>query len=243
MPGHHSFTFTDYSQSYDHLRDIISIDYKYLIFGFEICPKTNRPHLQGYIQFWAPRTELTVRKLIEGAHIEVAQYDWKHNIRYCSKEGVWFEYGIKPTDGGKVTFEQVDAAFKDPENNMTIIRQYGKAFEHVKQVRIENTPVMTKYYTCVGVLDAITEIIEYLGEIDIIVVESINELAAYDSEDFSTKSVVLLHPIMDQKIPLYPRGVPIKYKFGYQYHTCKPKHFIVVSDKWILDRLTGYKKI
>lgn len=242
MPGARSYCFTLNNPVFNNVYSLIQQDFKYMIIGFE-TGKKGTPHIQGYIQFDQPKTDMTVRAMIPRAHIEVAKGTPNQNIQYCSKDGVWFEYGIKPTDGGKVTYDQVEAAFKDPENNMTIIRQYGKAFEHVKQVRIENTTVQTKYYTCNPVLDAITEIIEYLGEIDLIVVESVNELAAYDSEDFSTKSVVLLHPMMDQKIPLYPRGVPLKYKFGYQYHTCKPKHFIVVSDKWILDRLTGYKKI
>lgn len=242
MPGARSYCFTINNPTNNDVDELFLIDFKYMIIGFEKGQK-GTPHIQGYIQFYQPKTFNSVKAHMIHAHIEVAKGNPQQNIRYCSKDGVWFEYGIKPTDGGKVTYDQVEAAFADPENNMTIIRQYGKAFEHVKQTRIANAAVDTKYYTCNPVLDAITEIIEYLGEIDLIVVEAINELAAYDEEDFSTKSVVLLHPIMDQKIPLYPRGVPIKYKFGYQYHTCKPKHFIVVSDKWILDRLTGYKKI
>jgi len=243
MPGHRSYCFTINNPSFNAVYSLLQQDFKYMIIGFEKAPKTGTPHIQGWIQFYGPKTDMTVRAMIPLAHIEVSKGTPQQNIQYCSKDGVWFEYGDKPTEGGKVTFDQVDAAFRDPEDNMTIIRLYGKAFEHVKQTRISASVVDTKYYTCLPVMDAITEIIERLGDIDLIIVQSINELAAYDSEDFQSKTVVLLHPIMDQLIPLYPRGVPIKYKYGYQYHTCKPRHFVVVSDKWILDRLTGYKKI
>lgn len=242
MPGNRSFCFTLNNPSDDDIDGLIQLDFKYLIFGFETA-KTGTHHLQGYIQYYQPITFTTARLNIPFAHIEIAKGTPQQNIDYCSKENVWFEYGVKPTQGGKVTYEQVEAAFEDPKNNMTIIRQYGRAFEYVRQQEISQSEGKTKYYTCLPVHDAISEILEYLGDHDLIVVQSINELAAYDDEDFSTKLVILLHPLLDYLIPLYPRGVPIKYKYGFQYHTCRPKYFVVVSDKFTLDRLTGYKKI
>lgn len=243
MPGARSYCFTLNNPIFNNVYSLLQQDFKYLIIGFETAPTTGTPHIQGYVQFYDPKTRSWLSNRLKSAFIQIAKGTPEQNIAYCSKDGVWFEYGIKPTSGGKVTYEQVDAAFRDPENHMTIIRQYGKAYEHVRQTQISQSVVKTQYYTCNPVMDAITEILEHLPEADLIVVQSVSELAAYDSEDFTQKSIILLHPIMDQLIPLYPRGVPIKYKFGFQYHTCKPKHFIVVSDKWILDRLTGYKKI
>lgn len=242
MPGARSYCFTLNNPIFNNVYSLLQQDFKYLIIGFE-TGKKGTPHIQGYIQFYDPVTDMSVRAKIPLAHIEVAKGTPQQNIAYCSKDGVWFEYGIKPTEGGRVTYDQVKEAFDDPENHMTIVRQYGKAFEHVRQSQIEKTAVKTVYHTLLPVMDAITEILEHYEDADLIIVQSVSELAAYDNEDFTTKTIVLLHPMMDQLIPLYPRGVPIKYKFGFQYHTCKPKHFIVVSDKWILDRLTGYKKI
>lgn len=243
MPGARSYCFTMNNPLYITLIHLLRENFKYLIIGFENAPTTGTPHVQGYIQYWDPKTFKSIKAVMPMSHIEVAKGTPQQNIAYCSKDGVWFEYGVKPTSGGKVTYDQVEAAFQDPENHMTIVRQYGKAYEQVKQTRIAQSVVNTKYYTLNPVMDAITEILEHIPDANLIIVESISELNDYDDEDFTDKTVVLLHPMMDQKIPLYPRGVPIKYKHGYMSHTCKPKHLIVVSDKWILDRLTGYKKI
>lgn len=243
MPGHRSWIFTINNYTDQDVDELFMMNFKYMIIGFEIAPTTGTPHIQGYVQFYEQRLKRAVKHDIHRGHIKVAYGNFEDNIAYCSKDDVWFEYGIKPTKGGKVTYTQVEAAFADPENNMTIIRQYGKAFEYVKQQRIVKSDVKTKYYVIKPEFDAITEIIEYLGEINIVVIQNISELAAYDSDDFSDKSIILLFPYLDYIIPLYPRGIPLKYKYGYEYRTAKPKHFIVVTDTASLGRLTGYKKI
>ena len=42
------FTFHDYTPE-DEER-LAQLDFQYLLYGHEVCPKTKRPHLQGYIQ-------------------------------------------------------------------------------------------------------------------------------------------------------------------------------------------------
>jgi hypothetical protein len=58
--------------------------YLYCI-GKEVGEK-GTPHLQGYIEFKAPRTWQTIKNLLPRAHIEKARGTRKQNIAYCSKE-------------------------------------------------------------------------------------------------------------------------------------------------------------
>lgn len=62
-------------------------DIQYIIYGNEVCPKTGRPHKQGYVQF-IKRMRLTgVKKLDSSAHWEIAKGTPDENVTYCSKEG------------------------------------------------------------------------------------------------------------------------------------------------------------
>lgn len=243
MSRHRSYCFTLNNPDEKDLDNLINLEFKYMILGFE-TGKKGTPHIQGYIQYHNPASFTKARLDLIGSHVEVAKGTPKQNIDYCSKDGDWYEYGVRPTEGGKVTYEQVAEAFNNPRENMTIIRQYGKAYEYVRQLDITDSIVSTRYYTMLPVMDAISEVLEYFGrETNLIIVTSVAELAAYDDEDFIDKTVVILYPLLDHLIPLYPRGVPIKYKYGFNYHTCKPKNLVIVTDKYTLGRLTGYKKI
>jgi len=238
-----SYSFTINNDTYDDLYVLLLLDFKYLIIGFE-KGDNGTPHIQGYIQFYSARYFNSIKPAFPRAHLEISRGTSQQNIDYCMKDNNYYEFGHRPTSGGRVTYEQVEDAFNNPKDNMTIIRQYGKAYEYVRQQDIQAQDIKTKFYVIKPEFDALTEILEYIGQDeDLIVIQSVNELAAYDSEDLSCKSVVLLYPYLDYLIPLYARGIPIKYKYGFQYHTAKPKHFIVVTDQATLGRLTGYKRI
>lgn len=64
----------------------IKIDF---IFGEEICPDTQRKHLQCAVRFSKKMRWRTVfsKVLPECTHREIAKGSWMDNLRYCSKEG------------------------------------------------------------------------------------------------------------------------------------------------------------
>jgi len=72
------------------------IECQYLVYGYEIAPTTQRPHLQGYVYFHNPRSISGVIKDIQGAHIEIAKGAPDQNFDYCSKDGLFFERGKRP---------------------------------------------------------------------------------------------------------------------------------------------------
>lgn len=81
------YTFTLYnyeSVEEEFNRQLKGICKKYL-YGHEICPSTNRPHLQGFIAL-KKAMRITELDLIGKPHLECCKGDESSNIRYCSKE-------------------------------------------------------------------------------------------------------------------------------------------------------------
>lgn len=72
----------------------------YLIYGYEISPTTNRPHLQGYVYFPNPRTTTGVikdlNKLCTEPYVRPAKGAPEQNFDYCSKDGYYYERGLRP---------------------------------------------------------------------------------------------------------------------------------------------------
>lgn len=68
---------------------IICQKYKY---GEEICPTTNKPHLQGFFHL-KKAMRITEIKLIGNPHLEPCKGNEEQNIRYVSKDGIVTSFG------------------------------------------------------------------------------------------------------------------------------------------------------
>ena len=53
----------------------------------EICPKTKKEHIQGYLEVSKNIRISGLKKLNESAHWTKAKGTAEHNITYCSKDG------------------------------------------------------------------------------------------------------------------------------------------------------------
>jgi len=78
-----------------HLEEIHG--YTYLTFGREVAPTTGTRHLQGYIRFRDGKSLRSARRILNGAHVEVAR-TIRQAIEYCHKEGDFVEFGQRPVD-------------------------------------------------------------------------------------------------------------------------------------------------
>lgn len=92
--------FTDFDIT--NLNKWLSYKCEYIIVGCEICPTTGREHLQGYIEFKSPKKFSTIKKIFPNSHIEEAIWDQEANIKYCKKDGEFYEKG-NPKQQGKRT--------------------------------------------------------------------------------------------------------------------------------------------
>jgi len=68
---------------------------RYAVFGYEIAPHTNTPHLQGFVYFKTQKLLSAVRSIVQ-AHWSNAMSSDDANIKYCIKEGKFEEFGIRP---------------------------------------------------------------------------------------------------------------------------------------------------
>jgi len=105
MPGakHYVFTLNNYSNEDEAALAALSegSEVSYLVFGREVAPTTNTPHLQGYVAFLRRKTLGQARILIPRAHLEVAHGTPKEAASYCKKDGNFEEFGELPGGQGK----------------------------------------------------------------------------------------------------------------------------------------------
>lgn len=58
---------------------------RFAVYQIEITPKTDRIHIQGYVQFHSPKTLEQVKTIIGEGHYEIPRGTVDDNIKYCSK--------------------------------------------------------------------------------------------------------------------------------------------------------------
>lgn len=111
------WVFTSFDTSDEAKLKIESIDYKYIVVGEEICPETDRKHLQGYIYFQNARHFNAIKTLLPyGAHIEPAKGTAIQNKKYCSKELTIIENGEIPQQGKRNDLSIIRELIEDGGN-------------------------------------------------------------------------------------------------------------------------------
>lgn len=88
------FTWNNYPDEFAAVLE--SLGTRYRCYGKEIAPSTGTPHLQGYLYFTNPRVVECVRRSLPGVHVSVSNGTPQQNIDYCSKDGSFFEFGLRP---------------------------------------------------------------------------------------------------------------------------------------------------
>lgn len=98
------FAFTDFNE--EHMKGNFWQDFyknenvRYMLIGIEICPTTNKKHLQGFIYFKNERSFNAIQKKTKNVHLEQCRYDAISNCTYCAKDGnLFYEDGKKPAQG------------------------------------------------------------------------------------------------------------------------------------------------
>ncbi len=137
------FELLDWNQIYEDFNDII----RYIIWGKERCPKTNKDHYQGFIQFINQKRLIAVKK-ISGSnkiHLEACKGTVKDNMIYCQKEGNYREKGKAISQGYRSDLEDIKnlldkgSSMKDiADFNFGAYCRYRNSFERYKQMVNKN---------------------------------------------------------------------------------------------------------
>lgn len=118
-----------------------ALAYQYLIYGKEVCPTTETPHLQGYVVFSNQKT-LSALKALMGRryHLEVTNGSAQQNQTYCSKDGIIYEDGTAPISKkrcGEMEKERWSVAMKLAKEGRfmeiedQLLTKYVRTYEHI----------------------------------------------------------------------------------------------------------------
>nr|AGG39811.1 replication-associated protein [Diporeia sp. associated circular virus] len=108
MSRNRNYVFTLNNYTPVHEITLNSIPHRYLVYGREVAPTTNTPHLQGYICFPNAKTISAVRRILAGCHVEVARGSHAQCRTYCIKDGDFYEHGDLPADPREIGNAEAD---------------------------------------------------------------------------------------------------------------------------------------
>lgn len=99
---------------------------KYRIEGEEICPETNRRHIQGFVMFNKETPFGALKAMHSTAEFRACKGTPYQNFVYCSKDGKFQEFGIrprKPKDKKKCTAFQEAYEASTVNEGLAIIKE------------------------------------------------------------------------------------------------------------------------
>ncbi len=95
-----NWCFTSYKESQELFNSIgpnfEDGEIRYIIWGLEVCPRTKREHLQGYVEF---KSSLRIRRVKDAlgdpaVHLERRRGTQAEARAYCEKDGMFRSYGL-----------------------------------------------------------------------------------------------------------------------------------------------------
>lgn len=138
---------------------------QWIIFGFEKCPTTGTPHLQGALVTVNRVARNTVNRLFLGnrGRLSLMMGSIEQNVTYCSKEGHVVERGPRPLERGKAggektadKWKKVKSDLKDghsmkelAEDHMELMIKHGNGLEKVRnlyQAEVARKPVKVQWF-------------------------------------------------------------------------------------------------
>ena len=105
------FTLNNYNdESQGHICALFANEelVKYAVYGREVAPSTNTPHLQGFVVFQKRYRLGGVKDLFQpyGPHLEPARGTSQEASTYCKKDGDYEEFGSLPAQGQRNDFAE-----------------------------------------------------------------------------------------------------------------------------------------
>lgn len=134
MSRKRDYCFTDFVLDEPFLQ---GLPYEYLCYGKEICPDTGKEHFQGYIYFKNAKTFSAVRKLMRPRHIESSNASTEDNVKYCSKDGAFVEYGDRPKQGARNDINEIKSRIQQGNCTMRDIVSSATSFQSIRMAEIQ----------------------------------------------------------------------------------------------------------
>lgn len=207
------------------------------------CPD-HHYHIHAYLHFKNDRHDSAIiNHFTRHPHLDAVK-DVSSTVSYIQgmKDGklkcptcelMWFETGIIPSNGKNTSTELVISDIKAGYTYNQILEKYpsycmfhaNKVKEFINSLTQKKT---TKFYVISPNGDPITSIhyeFDDLGKLA--VVTDLAKLEVYDDYD----TVLYLSDFYDSEHMLWPRGMPITYKYGFTYKKVICDRFIITSNE------------
>lgn len=115
---------------------------KYLVWGNEKCPSTDRVHYQGYVELKNPKSFAAIKLLFKDdtIHLEKRQGTAAQAANYCKKDGDFQEHGDPPAQGKRKDLDIVRDHVRDGKSMRTIADDVS-SFQSLR-----GAEVLMKYY-------------------------------------------------------------------------------------------------
>ena len=129
--------FTIYGENGERPADLdwdkLSKHLRFLAYGHEICPSTQRPHLQCYAYSKTPMRMTQWLQVLgpKKHHIEKMRGSLAQNERYCSKEGQFIKFGTEPAQGTRTDLVDVKELLDSGKRPMEIADEHEEHFATV----------------------------------------------------------------------------------------------------------------
>ncbi len=222
--------FTDFSMNREYNVKIMNNEVRYFLQGREVCPETNREHVQGFVQFNKPKRWSYVQKFLGGCHFECMKSTVKDSIKYCKKGGNFTDQGKPLTQGQRSDLEQLQADLDDnipmsevASDHFQLFLRYPKGIQKYKELKLKEKTKKQRDIRCV-VLSGETGVgktkqaVEHSDNYYMITGDSLQWFDGYDGErtliidEYNNNvSVTRLLNLLDR----YQLRLPVKGGFTY----------------------------
>jgi len=105
-----NFCFTLYDSDAETVAKFAADYCSYLIYGNEICPDTQRKHMQGYAELKKQTRFTTIKKIFSTIHVEKRIGSASQAADYCKKDQDFLEFGSISRQGKRTDLDDVSDA-------------------------------------------------------------------------------------------------------------------------------------
>ncbi len=104
----------------------------YICYGMETCPKTQKKHFQGWLQFHKKQRITGVKKFFKSKkiHVEACKDNENDNDKYCQKDNEYYKWGEYASQGARTDLETIYKRIEDGLTELEISREFP--LEHAK---------------------------------------------------------------------------------------------------------------
>lgn len=101
------FTINNYTVEDVSLMLIQGNNALFMIAGYETCPSTETPHIQGYVEYKNQITLKALKKKFPRAHLSVARGNAEQNQKYCGKDNNYYIVGNPKKQGNRTDIHEI----------------------------------------------------------------------------------------------------------------------------------------